>query len=186
MRKMLISLMLFGGLLLAQGPGAGRGPMPRGYGQPGAMGAGLAGGAEALKAHLGLSDSQMEQLRTMRREQVQAARPDAEAMRAKAQELRALMQTQSPDPAKVGALTVELKQLREKIEASRDGLSVRAAGILTPEQKTKLSELEAAAKLEPAVRQAIGMGLIEAPKPAAGANKAATGAGMGRGARARL
>jgi Spy/CpxP family protein refolding chaperone len=189
MRKILISMALCGGLLLAQGPGGGRGPMPRGYGQQGAMGpmgAGMmGGGVEELKGFLNLSDSQVDQLRTMRRDQIQSARPDAELMRSKAQELRTLMQSQSPDPAKVGALTLELKQLREKMAASRDALSDKAAGILNAEQKTKLKDLEAAAKLGPAVRQAIGIGLIDAPQPAT-AGKAAAGAGRGRAARAQL
>ncbi len=170
MRNTLICLAVFGGLLSAQGPGAWRrGPAPNGLApQQAAMaqrlgGAGL-GGMQALKDHLGLTDAQMEQIRNVRQQEAANMQTQAAAVRAKALELRQLVQSASPDAAKVGALTLELKQLREKMAASRGDLNDKVKAVLSPDQQAKLKELEAAAKLGPAARQAMGLGLIEAPQ----------------------
>lgn len=159
MRNLLISMALCSGLLLAQGPmgGGGMGPGAR------MRGPGEAGTA-ALKTYLGLTDAQVEQIQTLRKQRAEAMQPEAAALRAKALELRQLMQTANPDPAKVGALTVELKQLREKAVAERSSANDQIKAVLTTDQQAKLKDLEAAAKLGPAVRQAIGAGLIEAPQ----------------------
>lgn len=191
MRNLMISMVLCSGLLLAQGP------MGRGMGQRGGMrgpgpmaqgtGQGQAG-ATALKTYLGLTDAQVEQMQTLRKQRAEAMQPEAAALRAKAQELRQLMQTSNPDPAKVGALTVELKQLREKATAARSSVDDQIKAVLTADQQAKLKDLEAAAKLGPAVRQAIGAGLIEAPQMeglGAGPGPLAQGLRGRAGARAR-
>lgn len=166
MRNLMISMALCSGLLLAQGP-MGRGTGQRGGMQgPGPMAQGTGqgqAGAAALKTYLGLTDAQVEQMQTLRKQRAEAMQPEAAAIRAKALELRQLMQTANPDPAKVGALTVELKQLREKAVAERSSVNDQIKAVLTADQQAKLKDLEAAAKLGPAVRQAIGAGLIEAP-----------------------
>ncbi len=169
MRNLLISMALCSGLLLAQGPmGRRMGPGPMGGMQgPGMMAQGLGqgqAGTAALKNYLGLTDAQVEQMRTLRKQHAEAMQPEQAAMRAKALELRQLMQTTSPDPAKVGALTVELKQLRDKAAAARSSLNDQIKAVLTADQQAQLKDLEAAAKLGPAVRQAVGMGLIEPPQ----------------------
>jgi len=165
MRKLVISMVLCSGLLLAQGPMGRRGGLgPRGVvAERQAAGQAMAG-AGALKDYLGLTDAQMEQMRTLRREQAEQVRPEAQAVQAKAQELRKEMQSSTPDAAKVGQLTVELKQLREKAIAERSGFSDKARAVLTPDQKAKLQALEEAAKLAPAARQAAAMGLITPPR----------------------
>lgn len=77
------------------------------------------------------------------------------------------MQASNPDAAKVGQLTVELKQLREKALAERLGFSDKARAVLTADQQAKLKALEEAAKLGTAARQAAAVGLITPPLPAA-------------------
>jgi Spy/CpxP family protein refolding chaperone len=165
MRKLMISMVLCSGLLLAQGPmGRRGGPGPSGVvAERQAAGRAMAG-AGALKDYLGLTDAQMEQMRTLRREQAEQVRPDAQAIRAKAQELRKEMQSSAPDAAKVGQLTVELKQLREKAMAERSGFGDKVRAVLTADQQAKLQALEEAAKLAPAARQAAAMGLITPPR----------------------
>ncbi len=167
MRNLLISMALCSGLLLAQGP-MGRGTGPRGFmKERGVMGRGMGpgpAGSEALKSYLGLTDAQVEQMRTLRRQRAETVQPESAAMRAKAQELRQLMQSAAPDPAKVGALTVELKQLREKARAGRSGLAVQTRAVLTADQQAKLKDLQAAAKLAPAAMQAMALGLVDPPE----------------------
>lgn len=181
MRNLMISMVLCSGLLLAQGPmGGGLGQRAMGGMQgPGMMAQGPGqgqAGLDALKTYLGLTDAQVEQMRTLRKQHAEDMQPTAAAIRAKAQELRQLMQTANPDPARVGALTVELKQLRDKAAAARSTLNDQIKAVLTAAQQTKLKDLEAAAKLGQAVRQAIGIGLIEAPE---GRGMGAAGMGMG-------
>lgn len=182
MRNLLISMALCSGLLLAQGPmGGGMGP------RSGMRGPGAAGTA-ALKTYLGLTDAQVEQIQTLRKQRAEALQPEAAALRAKALELRQLMQTASPDAAKVGDLTVELKQLREQAAAERSSANDQIKAVLTADQQAKLKDLEAAAKLGPAVQQAIGAGLIEAPQMEgsdSGAGPLALGLRGRAGARAR-
>lgn len=165
MRKLVISMVLCSALLLAQGPmGRRGGPGSRGDVPDRHAGDGAMAGAAALNGHLGLTDAQMEQLRTLRREQALEVQPEMQAVRAKAQELRKEMQSPAPDPAKAGQLTVELKQLREKAKAGRSGFSDKARAVLTADQQAKLKALEEAAKLAPAARQAAAMGLITQPR----------------------
>lgn len=169
MRNLIISMAVCSGLLLAQGPMGRRGGMgPRGFVPQRAAAGPAMEGATALKDYLGLTDAQVEQIRTLRRDQAQEVQPEMQAVRTKAQELRKEMQSSAPDAAKVGQLTVELKQLREKAMAGRSGFSDKARAVLTADQQAKLKALEEAAKLAPAARQAAAMGLIAPPpRPAA-------------------
>ena len=165
MWKLVISMVLCSGLLLAQGPmGRRGGPGPRGFAAERQAAGQAMAGAGALKDYLGLTDAQVEQIRTLRREQAQEVRPEAQAVRALAQELRKEMQSSTPDAAKVGQFTVELKQLREKAIAERSGFGDKARAVLTADQQAKLRSLEEAAKLAPAARQAAAMGLIAPPR----------------------
>jgi Spy/CpxP family protein refolding chaperone len=122
--------------------------------------------ADALKQYLNLTDSQVEQLRTARKDLAQANKPVLDQIREKAQALRQEMKSDKPDSTKVGQLTVELKALREQIRTSRDGLGAKTRAILSPEQQAKLKNLEEAQKLAPAIRQAVALGLIDAPEGA--------------------
>jgi|GEM_PF-1800561 len=170
MRNLLISLVVFGGLVLAQGPMAWRrGPAQRGMmPQRGLMAQRMAGqglaGAGALKEHLGLTDAQVEQIRALRKQEAANMQAQAAAIRAKALELRQLTESPSADPAKVGALTLELKQLREKAIASRSRVSEQTRAVLTSDQQAKLTQLEEAVKLGPAARQAVALGLVVPPQ----------------------
>lgn len=189
MRNILIYLTIFSGLLMAQGPmGWRRGPAPNGMGPQRAamaerMGSQGPGGMQALKDHLGLTDAQVEQIRNLRSQEAANMQAQAAAVRAKAVELRQLVQSASPDAAKVGALTLELKQLREKMAASRSALSDKAKAVLSSDQVAKLKGLEEAMKLGPAARQAVGLGLVDAPvaEGVAGGGRGLAGAGGPRG-----
>lgn len=161
MLKTILATFALSGLLLAQGPGPG----PRPGGQPPVP--------DALKTFLELTDAQVQQLVELRRSLPDTVKPFAEQIREKTQALREEMQKTNPDPAVVGKLMVETKAIREQIRAEREKLNDQAKALLTDAQKAKLAQLEAAQKLAPAIRQAIGFGLIDGP----------AGAGAGRGGR---
>lgn len=130
------------------------------FAQPGGRGPGR-GNTDALKQALNLSDAQVQQIREITRQQMEATKPLAEQMRSKGEALREEMKKSSPDQARVGQLSVELKDLREQLRSKRTARGESLSSVLTPEQKEKLKALEEAAKLGPAVRQAMALGLID-------------------------
>lgn len=196
MKRLIVAALALALGAWAQGPrGGGFGPggsagmgAPGGMGGPGGMGMmgqGIAAASpDALKEYLALTDSQVTQLKDLRTKRFEAAKPIMEQIRTKSQELKTLLDGANPDPAKVGQLTVEIKQLREQVRNLRTSDQDAALAILTPEQKTKLKALEDALKLMPAAHQAVGLGLLEAPERPAG-NRLFGRAVKQRGLRAR-
>lgn len=151
--------------LFAQAPA---GKAARGAGERGAR------GMEALKASIGLTDAQAQQLRELRKQQVEAVRPGLQQIREKRQALAEAMRGDNPDPVQVGRLMVEEKKLRQTIREGQTGYREKAQAVLTPEQKTKLQELQQAGRRAGAVRQARAAGLLELPE------RAERGAARGR------
>ncbi len=152
--------MALGAAVCGQGFGAGDGMQGAGRGRAMGRAEGMREMA-ALRESLGLSDAQMQQLRDLRREQFQAARPALTQMREKQRALGELMRTENPDPGQVGQLMVESKKLRESMKTAGEGYRAKAQAVLTAEQKTKLSEIETARG--PAERQARAVGLLAPP-----------------------
>lgn len=173
MIKTMFAALAFSGLLLAQGPGFGLGP---------GAAAGTPPAPTALKEFLGLTDTQVQQLIGLRKSLPDVMKPFAEQIREKQQALREEMQKTNPDPAKVGQLMVEVKQIREKMQAAREKLDDQAKALLTPAQKTKLAQLEAAQKLAPAIRQGVGLGLLDGPAGEGARRGDGAGPAMGPGA----
>jgi Spy/CpxP family protein refolding chaperone len=148
LKRLTIVGLVGAGLLLAQPGGRGqRGPWgPR---------------PDALKELLSLSDAQLQQIREITKKQMEDLKPIGEQMREKGQALRDEMKKETPDQARVGQLTVDLKGLREQLKSKRAARGDSISAVLTPEQREKLNKLKEAAKLGPAVRQAAALGLID-------------------------
>ncbi len=132
--------------------------------------------SDALKQALDLTDAQSQQIRDIARQQSESVKPIADQMREKGNALREEMKKESPDQAKVGQLSVDLKNLREQLKSKRAERGDSISAVLTPEQREKLKKLEEAAKLMPAVRQAAALGLIQ-PELSQGSERA-SGQGM--------
>jgi Spy/CpxP family protein refolding chaperone len=147
LNRMMIVGILGAGLIFSA-PG-GKGPR-RGGGNP-----------EALKQALNLTDTQVQQIRDLTRQQMESVKPLAEQMREKGTALREEMKKSTPDQARVGQLTVDIKSLREQMKSKRAARGDSISALLTAEQREKLKTLEEAAKLGPAVRQAAALGLID-------------------------
>lgn len=138
----------------------------------------------ALRNQLGLTDQQVQQLTQLRREQEQVLQPLRQQIQEKAKALRDLMAAPSPDPAVVGSLTLELRNLRQQVRQTNETYHERALAVLTPEQKTKLENLQnaarRAARIGPAVRAATLLNLILPPAAAAGEGQAVEGTAPAR------
>lgn len=166
--------MLLAGALSATTLLAQPGPGPRGpRGQA---------NLDALKEVLELTDQQIEDLKTARQSFAQdELHPIMLQIREKRQALRAEMQQSSPNASIVGQLQVEIAELGNQVKAKHAEQSEQLRAMLTDSQRIKLDELQAAAKLLPAIQQARRLMLFDPPEDGYGMGP---GMGMGMGGRA--
>lgn len=133
-------------------------PGPRGERQRGPQ-------FDQIKSYLGLSEEQIQQFQTLRQSFRESVRTMMEDTRAKRQQLRDEMARESPSPAIVGDLTVQLQQVRKQVREKHKEFGEQARNLLTEEQKAKLVALDEAKALLPAIRQAQGLQLLEGNDP---------------------
>jgi len=165
MRRALVLLTAFATMLLAQGgpPPGGPGPGPG----PG-MDAPRRPHFRALQEALNISPEEVRDLvqfvREQRREMGETLKAEGirEKMRTNLQALRELLESENPDPAEVGRLVVELRNLRERVREVRAAFheAVRNYVKNTLNRGRELEALEEAAKLIPAIHQAGALGLL--------------------------
>lgn len=137
---------------------------------------------DAVKQALNLTDAQVTQLQQLQQSARTAAQPVVAQIRTRQQALDQAMRQTTPDPLTVGRLMVEIKGLQEQIRLNDEKFHAQAVALLTADQKTKLKTLEDAAKLQPAIGQAVGLNLIQPPPDAPGLRAPAGPMGMrGRG-----
>ncbi len=122
---------------------------------------------QALKQFLSLTDAQATQLTQLRREQGQAVQVIAQQIREKESALRTLLESGGADAAPVGRLVLDVNDLRIQIRETNERYQAQARQVLTATQREKLGVLIEAAKLQPAIAQAIGLNLISPPLPPA-------------------
>jgi Spy/CpxP family protein refolding chaperone len=109
-------------------------------------------------AVLGLTYLQRQQVRVL----FEASRPQMEALFVEVQESRQALEeaagAESPDPARVGELYLDLRRLREQGRAQREQMDEALRELLTPEQRRKLDLLETARAVGMDHRGPEGMG----------------------------
>jgi len=148
MKKTLILFTLFAALLsltaVAQPP-ADSGPQggPHGQGNPEAWQQRSAARFEMLAKRLDLSEEQTTQWQEIVARHRQAHRGDAEEFHALQEELRTQMGSETPDTARIGELTLALREHREKAQANRTELNAELRTILTPEQVEIFDQMQA-------------------------------------------
>jgi Spy/CpxP family protein refolding chaperone len=166
MTRFLLVLLIAVTAVFAQGPGMGRGgPGMGGMGGPG-MGpfnAASTGTSSALATYLGLTDTQIQSLKTVAEQTRATVQPLMQQIGEKSKALAELRRAGSTDAAAIGNLVVQIDALEKQVQEARAAAKTQALAVLTADQKTKLAALEAAAKLMPAIRQAENMGLIQPP-----------------------
>lgn len=156
----------------ALGVAFGQGPM--GPGRRGPMGFGAPGAAQQtptftdLKTYLGITDAQITQIQTLQKAAAANVQTLVQQLRAKEQSLRDLLAAGTTDAAAVGKVVLDADAIRKQIKAAHDGVQGQAVAVLFADQKTKLTALDAAAKLEPTIRQAQILDLLTPPANAAG------------------
>lgn len=134
-----------------------------------------------LKAYLGLTDAQVQALQQIRQQEMDSLASTRDEIAQKQKSLRDQLQAGSTDAAALGRLLLDIQSLRKKIEDSQKTFRDQAVNQLTADQKTKLKALDDASKLEPTIRQAIGLNLLVPPTPTVAQGGAVFGpAGPGR------
>jgi Spy/CpxP family protein refolding chaperone len=145
----------------------------------GQMGPGGPPPIEELKTYLGLTDTQIQALQQLRRQEMEALQPVHQQMQEKQRTLREQIQAGSTDAAGLGRLLLEIEALRKSVGEIHKKFHEQAVNSLSADQKTKLNALAEAGKLQPTIGQATALGLLEPPQgPGAG-----PGFGMGFGPR---
>jgi Spy/CpxP family protein refolding chaperone len=122
---------------------------------------------QALKQFLSLTDAQVTQLTQLRREQGQAVQVIAQQIREKEAALRTLLDSGGAEAAAVGRIVLDVNALHKQIRETDERYQAQARQALTAAQREKLGALVDAAKLQPAIAQAIGLNLITPPVPPA-------------------
>lgn len=136
---------------------------------------------DQIKAYLNLQDSQIQTLQQLRQQQMQAVQSTLSEMAAKQQSLREQLDRGSTDATALGKLLLEIEALRKRANVTDTSFRTQAVNVLTTEQKTKLAALEQAHKLAPAIQQAVALGLVTPPDPAAFPGPGVWGFGRGAG-----
>lgn len=123
---------------LAQGPGRGHGGPPGVEGHRGHR----APSVERLARFLELTDEQIEAAKAIRKATAAQVEPVREAQKALHEELRSLLDADSPDATAIGEVAIELHQGREQIHALREQAKADFEALLTAEQLEKLEGLK--------------------------------------------
>jgi Spy/CpxP family protein refolding chaperone len=118
-----------------------------------------------IKAYLNLEQAQVDQLVQLRKDERDEMKAVFEKIAEKRTALREALQSTSPDASTLGNLMIEIQNLRKQIRETNENYHTKALAVLKEEQKTKLAELEAAAKLRPVIGQAHGLNLLLPPAP---------------------
>ncbi len=139
----------------AQGPQGPRNPQR----QPGP-----GGEFSALKNYLGLTDTQLSQIRKGHEEAARQAGEKAKAagpqMEEKRKALEALMSKPNADPAAVGKAMLEMQAAQKQAHGPQEAVRKSFLDVLTPEQKTKFKAIQEGALLPAATQEAMRLGLV--------------------------
>jgi Spy/CpxP family protein refolding chaperone len=117
----------------AQPPGGSHGMHSRGHDR-----------GRDLTEFLGLSDEQREAWRQAQKSHFEGLRPTFEKIRDLREQLKAEIESSSPDAATVGGYVISIHQLDADIAAARGDLDSALNEILTDEQETKFEAWKAA------------------------------------------
>lgn len=136
---------------------------------------------DAVKAYLGLTDSQVTALRQLRQTEADAQQATTEQIRQKQQAMQQLVQQGSTDTTAIASLMQEIQALQKQLEAVHTQYIASAVGLLTTDQQMKLQVLVAAAQLFGTVNQAAALNLLQAPVGGGPGGGGRGPGGMGRG-----
>lgn len=119
--------------------------------------------ATNLQDYLSLSDAQRKTLGELQARMRVKARASVQELESKQKALRTQLASGDVDPLTVGKLYISLELAKGKAESTSEELRSEALAQLTVEQRAKLSKLEEAQRMQPLVREAVGLFLLPPP-----------------------
>jgi Spy/CpxP family protein refolding chaperone len=141
----MVTVLLVGAGFLGSGMAAqrGGGHGPRGFGGPEAFGEGAKDGMgipsqRMLRRILDLSEEQIEEVKLLKEMVKATVEPLNEERRVLREQLKAAMDTDTPDALLVGQLVIYSRNVSEDIQAVRESFADSFKTILTDEQIAKL------------------------------------------------
>jgi Spy/CpxP family protein refolding chaperone len=96
---------------------------------------------------LQLSDTQIEQWVEILQGLHESVRPLAETVAQRERELATLVESDGPDPAEIGNLILEIRSLRQQIDALKDQATADFEALLDEEQQQRLATVRRVAPL---------------------------------------
>ena len=121
--------------------------------------------APALVAHfLGFSDSQTAQFQELLQNLQSNIGPPQQKVAAAQQSLEQLANSDSPDPAAIGARLLAIRAIQKQILAALDSYHKLFAALLTRDQMQKVEAVTRAGELLPAVNAFAQLQLIAPPQ----------------------
>ncbi|MFQ5926640.1 MAG: Spy/CpxP family protein refolding chaperone [Terriglobia bacterium] len=130
------SLLPAPGVAQESDPNPSEAPLPDDFDDPAVL-----GDEPGIRDELGITDAQREQLRALRRDALKKGIRNRAEWRVKQIELQELLAADTPDPALVERKVGEIGDLQHQMLRSRVDTRLALAGILTPEQRSKLRRL---------------------------------------------
>ena len=125
----------------------------------------LVGALRILSRHLELNERQVAHIRAVLAEAHEANRALRQELHALELELRSELRADIPDQLTVGALVIQIHDLKSRIHERHDATREAVKAILTPEQLRKVAIVVQAARLQPVVRAFRLLGLLPPPNP---------------------
>jgi Spy/CpxP family protein refolding chaperone len=151
MKLLVIATAAFAATMFAQGPGGpGRqaGPPP----------------TDKIKAYLGLTDAQIQQLQALQQQKATTLQSTFQEIAQKQNSLQQQLASGSANAAALGTLLLDVENLRKKISQTDSTFQAQAVKLLDSAQTAKLKALQDAANLAPTIGQAGALQLLVPPE----------------------
>jgi Spy/CpxP family protein refolding chaperone len=118
---------------------------------------------EQLRTFLGLTDQQVDQIKNLRKAQLETVQPLLQTLRQTRQNLRAELKKDPIDSGRVSQLREQVESQLAALQTKRTELQTQIRNVLTSQQLSQLAQLENALKVQAAAREAVALGLITPP-----------------------
>jgi len=123
-----------------------------------------AGKITEVQSYLNLTDAQIASLKQLRESERAALKPIFQQIWPLRQSLRSQEQSGTTDSAAVSKLVQSIQALEQQAAPIRASFQQQSLAVLTADQKTKLTALQNAASLMPAIHEATMLNLVTPPK----------------------
>jgi hypothetical protein len=110
-----------------------------------------------------LTDQQVDQIKNLRKAQLETVQPLLQTLRQTRQNLRAELKKDPIDSGRVSQLREQVESQLAALQTKRTELQTQIRNVLTSQQLSQLAQLENALKVQAAAREAVALGLITPP-----------------------